>query len=64
LAAAERALELNPESAEALAAKSRILAGLDNWDDALALTERSLQRDPQSYDVCFYAGSNYFLAGR
>lgn len=64
LAAAERALELNPESAEALAAKSRILAGQGNWDDALALTERSLQLDPQSYDVCFYAGSNYFLAGR
>jgi len=64
LAAAERALELNPNSAEALAAKARILAGLGNWDEALTLTERSLQLDSQSYDVCFYAGSNYFLAGR
>ena len=64
LQAAERALSLNPDLAEALAAKAFVLAGLDRFDEAFELHERSLQLDPNSYDVRFLYGRSCFQTGR
>lgn len=64
LAAAERALELNPDLAEAIAAKARVLAGVGRFEDALPLHERSLALDPESYDVLFLYGRTCFQLGR
>jgi len=64
LAAAERALSINPDLAEALAAKGRVLAGLGRFDEAFALHERSLQLDPDSYDVRWLYGRACFQVGR
>ncbi|WP_413717771.1 winged helix-turn-helix domain-containing tetratricopeptide repeat protein [Silicimonas sp. MF1-12-2] len=62
--AAERALALNPDLAEALAAKAFVLAGLGRFDEAFELHERSLQLDPNSYDVRFLYGRTCFQKGR
>lgn len=64
LQAAERALALNPDLAEALAAKAFVLAGLGRFDEAFELHERSLQLDPNSYDVRFLYGRTCFQTGR
>jgi adenylate cyclase len=64
LEAAERALALNPNLAEALAAKAFVLAGLGRFDEAFELHERSLQLDPNSYDVRFLYGRTCFQTGR
>ncbi|MFD0980096.1 winged helix-turn-helix domain-containing tetratricopeptide repeat protein [Tropicimonas aquimaris] len=64
LEAAERALALNPDLAEALAAKAFVLAGLGRFDEAFELHERSLQLDPNSYDVRFLYGRTCFQTGR
>jgi adenylate cyclase len=64
LPAAERALALNPDLAEALAAKAFVLAGLGRFDEAFELHERSLQLDPNSYDVRFLYGRSCFQTGR
>lgn len=64
LQAAERALSLNPDLAEALAAKAFVLAGLGRFDEAFELHERSLQLDPNSYDVRFLYGRTCFQTGR
>jgi adenylate cyclase len=60
LEAAERALALNPDLAEALAAKARVLAGLGRFDEAFVLHTRSLELDPDSYDVRFLYGRSCF----
>ena len=64
LQAAERALSLNPDLAEALAAKAFVLAGLDRFDEAFELHERAFQLDPNSYDVRFLYGRSCFQTGR
>ncbi len=64
LQAAERALALNPDLSEALAAKAFVLAGLGRFDEAFELHERSLQLDPNSYDVRFHYGRTCFQTGR
>ena len=64
LEAAERALALNPNLADALAAKARVLAGIGDFDEALELHARSLQLDPDSHDVRFLYGRTCFQAGR
>ena len=64
LEAAERALALNPDLAEALAAKAFVLAGLGRFDEAFELHERSLELDPNSYDVRFLYGRTCFQTGR
>jgi adenylate cyclase len=64
LQAAERALSLNPDLSEALAAKAFVLAGLGRFDEAFELHERSLQLDPDSYDVRFHYGRSCFQTGR
>ncbi len=64
LQAAERALALNPDLSEALAAKAFVLAGLGRFDEAFKLHERSLQLDPNSYDVRFLYGRACFQTGR
>jgi adenylate cyclase len=64
LEAAERALELNPDLADAIAAKARVLAGLGRFEEALPLHERSLELDPDSYDVLFLYGRTCFQLGR
>jgi adenylate cyclase len=64
LHAAERALSLNPDLADALAAKARVLAGLGRFEEAFVLHERSLPLDPESYDVRFLYGRSCFQTGR
>lgn len=64
LQAAERALALNPDLSEALAAKAFVLAGLGRFDEAFELHERSLELDPESYDVRFLYGRSCFQTGR
>lgn len=64
LQAAERALALNPDLSEALAAKAFVLAGLGRFDEAFELHERSLQLAPNSYDVRFLYGRTCFQTGR
>lgn len=64
LAAAERALALNPNLAEALAAKARVLAGMGQFEEAFVLHERSLALDPDSYDVRLHYGRSCFLTDR
>ena len=63
LNAAERALSLNPNLPEALAAKGRVLAEFGQYDEALILHERSLILDPDSYDVRFLYGRTCFVLG-
>jgi len=64
LQAAERALALNPDLSEALAAKAFVLAGLGRFDEAFALHERSFHLDPNSYSVRFLYGRTCFQTGR
>ena len=51
LEAAERALKLDPNLADAYAAKARILAARGNYDEAWNYHERALTLDPGSYEV-------------
>jgi len=51
LAAAERALELNPDLAEAHAVKARILSEQNRNDEAAREIEIALRLDPESYQV-------------
>src|SRR5438067_7297399 len=51
LAAAERALELSPDLAEAHAVKARILAEENHHDEASREIETALRLDPESFEV-------------
>ncbi len=62
LAAAERAIELDANLAEAHAAKSQVLRQNGQLDDALRENEIALRLDPESYQVNLAAGQlNYVL---
>ena len=56
LAAAERALALNPDLAEAHAVKARILSEENRNDEALREIDIALRLDPESYQVNRAAG--------
>ena len=56
LAAAERALALDPRLAEAHAVKARIIAETDRSDEAAAEIDIALDLDPDSYEVNRWAG--------
>ncbi len=51
MAAAERALELNPDLAEAHAVKARVLSQYGRHDEASAEIEIALRLNPESYEV-------------
>jgi adenylate cyclase len=62
LAAAERAIELDGNLAEAHAAKSQVLRQNARLDDAIRENEIALSLDPESYEVNLAAGQlNYVL---
>jgi len=56
LSAAERALALDPDLAEAHAAKARILARYARYGEAFAEFDTALRLDPESYDVNRWMG--------
>jgi adenylate cyclase len=59
--AAERAIELDANLAEAHAAKARILAQDEHFDEAVREIDLALQLDPESYEVNHAAGRLYYL---
>jgi adenylate cyclase len=64
LAAAERAIELDGDLAEAHAAKSQVLRQNARFDDALREIEIAVRLDPESYDVNIAAGQLYYVLRR
>jgi adenylate cyclase len=64
LPAAETALALNPNLAEAHAAKGRVLAENGRFEEALAAHEESLRLEPESFDVRYNFGRTCFFLGR
>ena len=64
LAAAEKALSLDPTLAKAHAIKGRHLAQLGCYDEALAAHEESLLLEPDSFDVQFSFGLTCMKFGR
>jgi adenylate cyclase len=64
LAAAERALSLDPDLAEAHAVKARHLAERGQVDDASASIETALRLDPESFEVTTAAARFSFMQGR
>jgi len=64
LAAAERALSLDGNLAEAHAAKARVLTSDGSFDLALAEIEAALRLDPESFEVNTAAARLYFTQRR
>ena len=64
LPAAERALELNPDLAEAHAVKSWYLLEQERVDEANLEVAAALRLDPENWDVNKVAGKVLFLQGR
>ncbi len=64
LTAAERALELDGNLAEAHSAKAQVLRQNASFDDALREIEIALRLDPESYDVNFAAGQLHYQMRR
>ena len=64
LAAAERALSINENLAEAHAAKARVLTSEGRYDLALAEVETALRLDPESFEVNTAAARLYFTQRR
>jgi adenylate cyclase len=64
LAAADRALSLDPDLAEAHAARARVLTGDGRLDEALPEIEMALRLDPESYEVNRAAGIWYTSSRR
>jgi adenylate cyclase len=61
--AADKALALDPNVAEAHAVKARALIGRGKLDEAKAEVDKSLALDPESYDVNAVA-ARYFIAAK
>jgi adenylate cyclase len=61
--AADKALALDPNVAEAHSVKARALIGRGKLDEARAEVEKSLALDPESYDVNAVA-ARYFIAAK
>ena len=64
LAAAERALALDDNLAEAHAAKARVLTSEARYDEALVEIEAALRLDPNSFEVNAAAARLYFMQSR
>ena len=64
MTAAERAIELDGNLAEAHAARARVLGHHDRFDDALREIELALRLDPESYEVNAAAGRLHYLMRR
>jgi adenylate cyclase len=64
LAAAERALALEPELAEAHAAKAKHLGESERYEEAFAAIEKALALDPQCYEAKETAGLLSFRQNR
>jgi adenylate cyclase len=64
LAAAEKALSLDPTLAAAHAIKGRHLALIGSYNEALAAHEESLRLEPDSFDVQFHFGLTCMKFGR
>ena len=64
LAAADRALSLDPTLAEAHSAKGRVLADLGRHDEAFVEFEELIRLDPDSHEVRFNFGRTCFQLGR
>jgi adenylate cyclase len=64
LAAAEKALSLDPTLAEAHAARGRVLADLGRFDEAIAAHEESLRLEPDSPEARFNYGRTCYHLGR
>jgi adenylate cyclase len=62
LAAAERAITLDPDLAEAHAARARSLVNRGDQDEALREIELALKLDPESYEVHRHAGLCHYAA--
>ena len=63
-AAAERAIALNPDLADAHAAMGRILTQSARYDEALAELQIALRRDPDSYEANREAAALYTALNR
>jgi adenylate cyclase len=64
LTAAERALALDGNLAEAHSAKARVLMQSERFDEALREIEIALRLDPESYEVNHAAGRLHYLLRR
>ncbi len=60
LGAAERALSLDPDLAEAHAVKASCLSSLGKAEEALVEIERAVALDPESYEVNLHAGNLHY----
>ncbi len=63
-AAAEKALELDPDLAAAHAVRAQYLSDRARFEDAAAEFRIALQLDPQSFEANLGAGRNSYRAGR
>jgi len=61
--AVEKALALDPNLAEAHAARVRLMMGAGRYDEATTSVARALELDPESYDV-HAAAARFFIATR
>ncbi len=59
--AAERAIELDGNLADGHAARARVLAKSERFDDAVREIDLALRLDPESYEVNHAAGRLYYL---
>ena len=64
LAAAERALALDDNLAEAHAARARVLTSEARYDEALVEIDAALRLDPESFEVNAAAARLYFMQSR
>jgi tetratricopeptide (TPR) repeat protein len=60
----KRALELNPNLAEALVYYSHLLCYMDRPDEALTMVERAIQLDPLNSVILTISGTTYAYLGR
>src|SRR5581483_5221806 len=63
-AACERALQLNPQSAEALAARGRLLYGQKKYDEAVQAAKQAIERKHDCEGAYSVLGRALFASGR
>ena len=62
-AASRKALELDPELAEAHSARGHVLRLLKNYDDAATEFETAIRLDPKLYEAYYFYARSEFLRG-